>query len=182
MTAALRTDISMSCPATGRIWIVTSRATSACHSFAAARTSRTAPVVSEARKVMMATTATRARPEIVARGTIGVSKRGSGWAEGAAGASGSRCWPAFVVASVIDMQATLVQHETTRVELIHQRNVVGGDDDRSPGLVELDEQPQQPLRQIGIDIASRLVGEKKLRPRDHRPRDRRVLLLSARDH
>ena len=87
----------------------------------------------------MATTATRARPEIVARGTIDVSKRGSGWAEGAAGASGSRCWPAFVVASVVDMQATLVQYETARVELIHQRNVVGGDDDRSPGFVELDE-------------------------------------------
>src|SRR5580692_1871647 len=137
ITTALRTSISMSCPATGRIWIVTSRATSACHSFAAARTSSTAPVVSEARKVMMATTATRARPEIVARGTIGVSKRGSGWGEGAAGASGSRCWP--VVALVVDMQATLVQHETARVELIRQRNVVGGDDDRSPGFVELDE-------------------------------------------
>jgi hypothetical protein len=37
------------------------------------------------------------------------------------------------------MQATLVQYETARVELIHQRNVVGGDDDRSPGFVELDE-------------------------------------------
>src|SRR5499426_616883 len=142
----------------------------------------TAPVVSEARKVMMATTATRARPEIVACGTIGVSKRGSGWAEGAPGASSPWGWPAFVVASVVDMQTTLVQHETARVELIHQRNVVGGDDDRSPGSVELDEQSQQPLRQIGIDIARRLVGEKKLRPRDHRPRDRRALLLSAREH
>src|SRR5262249_15538182 len=139
MTTALRTDISMSCPATGRIWIVTSRATSACHSFAAARTSRTAPVVSEARKDMMATTATTARPVIVARGMTGVSTRGSGWAEGSAAASGSPGWPAFVVASVVDMQATLVQHETARVELIHQPNVVGGDDDRSPGFVELDE-------------------------------------------
>src|SRR6516165_7982234 len=142
----------------------------------------TAPVVSEARKVMMATTATRARPEIVACGTIGVSKRGSGWAERAPGASSPCGWPAFVVASVVDMQTTLVQHETARVELVHQRNVVGGDDDRSPGFVELDEQPQQPLRQIGIDIARGLVGEQKLRPRDHRPRDRRALLLSAREH
>src|SRR5215831_14723371 len=182
MTTALRTSISMSCPATGRIWIVTSRATSACHSFAAVRTSMTAPVVSEARKVMMATTATRARPEIVACGTIGVSKRGSGRDEGASGGSSPRGWPVFVVASVVDMQTTLVQHETARVELVHQRDVVGGDDDRSPGFVELDEQPQQPLRQIGIDIARRLVGEEKLRPRDHRPRDRRTLLLSAREH
>ena len=76
-------------------------------------------------------------------------------------------------------QATFVQHETTCVELIHQRDVVGGDDDRCPGLVELDEQAQQPLRQIGIDIAGRLVREQKLRPRDHGARDRRTLLFSA---
>jgi hypothetical protein len=38
------------------------------------------------------------------------------------------------------------------------------------------------LRQIGVDIARRLVGEQKLRPRDHRPRDRRALLLSAGQH
>src|SRR5262249_35665318 len=111
MTTALTTSVSMSCPATGRIWIVTSRATSVCHSLAAARTNRTPPVVSEARKVMMATIATNARPEIVARGTIGVSKRGSGWAEGAAGASGSRDWPAFRVASVVDIQANLGAHQ-----------------------------------------------------------------------
>src|SRR6516225_1929924 len=182
MTTALRTSISMSCPATGRIWIVTSRATSACHSFAAARTSRTAPVVSEARNVMMATTATRARPEIVARGTIGVSKRGSGWAAGAAGASPSRGWPAFVVASVVDMQTTFVQHETARVELIHQGNVVGGDDDRCAGPVELDEQPQQPLRQIRVDVTRRLVREQKLRLRDDGTRNRGALLFSAREH
>jgi hypothetical protein len=35
-----------------------------------------APVVSDARKVMMATTATSARPEIELRGTSGDSKRG----------------------------------------------------------------------------------------------------------
>ncbi len=58
--------------------MVTSRATSACQSLAAARTSMTAPVVSEARNVMMATTATSARPPIVLCGTIGVSTRGSG--------------------------------------------------------------------------------------------------------
>ena len=49
-----------------------------------------------------------------------------------------------------------------------------------PGLVELDEQAQQPLRQSGIDVAGRLVGEQQLRPRDHRARDRRALLLAAR--
>ena len=48
-----------------------SLATSDCHSAADALTSNTAPVVMEARNVMMATTATSARPEIEARGTIG---------------------------------------------------------------------------------------------------------------
>ena len=57
------------------IWMVTSRATSDCHSLAAPPTSITAPMVSEARNVMMATTAISARPEIELRGTSGVSKR-----------------------------------------------------------------------------------------------------------
>ena len=58
--------------------MVTSRATSDCHSLAALPISSTAPVVSEARNVMMATTAINARPEIELRGTSGVSKRGIG--------------------------------------------------------------------------------------------------------
>ena len=51
--------------------MVISLATSDCHSAADALTSSTAPVVIEARNVMMATTATSARPAIEARGTIG---------------------------------------------------------------------------------------------------------------
>ena len=57
--------------------MVISRETSDCQSLAAARTSITAPVVSEARNVMIATTATSARPAIEFFGTIGVSLRGS---------------------------------------------------------------------------------------------------------
>ncbi len=60
----------------GRTWIVISRATSDCQSAAEASTSITAPVVSEARNVMIATTATSARPAIELLGTIGVSSRG----------------------------------------------------------------------------------------------------------
>src|SRR5438132_13152821 len=179
MTAALITSISMSRPATGRIWIVISRATSACHSVAAARTSMTAPVVSEARNVMMATIATSARPEIVACGTMGLSTRDrTGEGEPCA----STLLSISARTSVVDMQTTLVQHKPTRVDLVHERDVVGGNDDGSPRFVELNEQAQQPLRQIGIDIACRLVSEEKLWSRDHRPRDRNALLLSAREH
>ena len=67
------TSASMSRPGAARTWIVTSRATSDCQSPAAECTSITAPVVSEARNVMMATTATSARPPIVLSGTIGFS-------------------------------------------------------------------------------------------------------------
>src|SRR5215467_10935310 len=153
MTAALITSVSMSRPATGRIWIVISRATSACHSFAAARTSMTAPVVSETRNVMMATIATSARPEIVACGTIELSTRDS-TDEGALCAPSSRSISAL--RSVVDMQTTLVQHKATCVDLIHERDVVGGNHHGSPRFIELDEQAQQSLRQIGIDVASRL--------------------------
>ncbi len=144
MAAALATSASMSRLAAGRIWIVTSRATSDCHSVAAARTSTAAPDVSEARNVMIATTATRARPEIVACGTIGVWKRGAGNAEGAASpASGT---PSCTVVSVVDMQPTFVQHQSSRVVLVHQRNVVGRNDHRGPGFVKLDKQSKQALR------------------------------------
>src|SRR4029077_7762827 len=137
MAAALATSASMSRPAAERIWIVTSRATSACHSLAAVRTSMTAPVVSEARKVMIAITAARAWREIVACGTIGVSKRGSSSASAPGGPSSARdC--CCILASVVDMQTALVQHQPARVELIHQRDVVGGDDYRRPGLVQFD--------------------------------------------
>ena len=57
--------------------MVTSRATSDSQALAEAATSITAPVVSETRKVMIATTAISARPAIEWRGTSGVSKRGS---------------------------------------------------------------------------------------------------------
>src|SRR5258707_15410566 len=166
MMAALITSISMSRPATGRIWIVSSRSTSACHSVAAARTSMTEPVASEARNVMMATTATSARPKIVACGTIGLSTRDSIDGESAPCASALRSMSPFT--SVVDMQTTLVQHKATRVYLIHKRDIVGGNHDGSPRLVEFDEQAQQPLRQIRIDVAGRLVGEEELWPRDHR--------------
>ena len=54
---------------------MTSRATSACHSLAAERTSIAAPTVSDAKNVMMATTPMRAPPEMVERGTMGLAER-----------------------------------------------------------------------------------------------------------
>ena len=73
ISAARATSASISRPAAPRTWIVTSRATSDCQSPAAERTSITAPVVSDARNVMIAMTAISARPAIVLSGTIGFS-------------------------------------------------------------------------------------------------------------
>src|SRR6202035_5792151 len=134
--------------------MVISLATSDCHSAADALTSSTVPVVIDARKVMMATTATSARPAIEARGTIGDRLRAR------AGSCG-RSWPRSTNGPcssgvlLIDMQPSLVQHQPPRLVLVHQRDVVGRDDDGGAGLVELDEQPQQPPPQGRVDIAGR---------------------------
>src|ERR1039458_9588261 len=105
--------------------MVISLATSDCHSAAEALTSSTVPVVTEARKVMMATTATSARPAIEARGTIGDRLRARA---GTCGRSLPRstngpCWSDLL----IDMQPSLMQHQAPRLVLVHQRDVVGGD-------------------------------------------------------
>src|SRR3954452_17051386 len=164
----------------GITWMVSSRATSDCQSLAADCTRITAPIVSEARNVMIATTAVSARPATVAFGTIGVSKLGNSPAgympDASAPASTSRA------GSIVDMQPPFVQHDAAGLVLVHQCNIVGCDDYRGAGLVELDEQSQQALREIGIDVAGRLIGEQKMRPRDHRARDCSALLLPARKH
>src|ERR1700674_2073007 len=117
--------------------MVISLATSDCHSNADALTSSTGPAVMDARKVMMATTATSARPAIEARGTIGDRLRAR------AGTCGRSCprsingpcsWPVLL----IDMQPSLMQHQPPRVVLIHQRDVVGRDNDGGTGLVQFD--------------------------------------------
>ena len=148
----------MSRPATGRTWMVISLATSDCHSVAEALTSSTTPVVTEARNVMMATTATSARPAIEARGTIGDMLRARA---GTCGRSFPRSisTPWSSPALLIDVQPSLMQHQPPRVVLVHQRDVVGGDDDRRAGFVQFDEQPQQPPSERRIDVAGRLVRQ-----------------------
>src|SRR6201991_5230154 len=115
--------------------MVISLATSDCHSAAEALTSSTVPVVIEAKNVMMATTATSARPAIEARGTIGERLRAL------AGTCGRSCprstnGPCSSPVLLIDMQPSLMQHQPSRVVLVHQGDFVGGDDHRGAGLVE----------------------------------------------
>src|SRR5207302_5492706 len=112
--------------------MVISLATSDCHSAAEALTSSTVPVVIEARNVMMATTATSARPEIEARGTIGDMLRALAATCGrSCPRSTSGTWSLPVL--LIDVQPSLMQHQPPGLVLIHQRNVVRRDDDRGAG-------------------------------------------------
>src|SRR3981081_1890488 len=117
--------------------MVISLATSDCHSAADALTSSTAPVVMEARNVMMATTATSARPAIEARGTIGDRLRARAGTCGRPRPSSTKgpCWSGVLL---IDMQPSLMQHQTPRVILVHQRDVVGRDNDGGTRLVQFD--------------------------------------------
>src|SRR5581483_11931586 len=176
MSVAFFTSASMSRPSTGRTWTVISRATADCQSIAAVRTCMTAPTVSEQRNVMIATTATRARPAIVSLGTIGVSPRGN--------KPNIRVEVVFrptmrlsaMAVSIVHVQPSLVQHEAARVELVHQADIVGCNYDRGAGFVQFHEQSQQPLRQGRVDVAGRLVGQQELRPRNHGACDRSALL------
>src|SRR5262249_54784405 len=160
-----------------RTWMVISLATSDCHSAADALIRSTAPVVIEAMKVIIATTATSARPEIDARGTIGDRIRALA---GRSGRSLPRSTSGLCSSTLlIDVQPSLVQHETPRVILLHQGNVVGGDDDGGAGFVQFDEQAQQAPAECRIDAAGRLIREQQLGAGDHSARDRGALLLAA---
>src|SRR5580698_9459532 len=108
----------MSRPGAGRTWTVTSRPTSDCHVLAVLTTSIAPPVVTEARNVMMATTAASERTAIELFGTIDAVPRGMRAREGEASKS-SHGSAMALTGSVVDMQSSLMQHQTARVEFVH---------------------------------------------------------------
>src|SRR5258707_4851016 len=102
--------------------MVISLATSDCHSAADALTNSTVPVVIEARNVMIATTATSARPEIEARGTIGDMLRALAGSCGRSlpRSTSGRCSSPF---PLIDVQPSLMQRQPPHVILVHHGHV-----------------------------------------------------------
>ena len=58
--------------------------------------------------------------------------------------------------------------------------IVGDDEDRDAGLVDLGEQIHDLLARLAVERAGRLVGEDQPRLADQRARDRDALLLTAR--
>src|ERR1700722_11428332 len=107
----------------------TSRPTSDSQSPSALTTPITAPVVSEARK------ATRARPapsETPASEFLGTraATAGNASAGGAAASRSSQGSAMPSMGSVIDMQASVGEDQPARVVLVHQRNIMGRNNDR----------------------------------------------------
>src|SRR5258708_36073751 len=138
--------------------MVISRAPSDCHSFADPITIATPPLVTAARNVMIATTAASALAAIESFGTIWASPRVS--RPGRCGRRRNRANPLrnAVTGLVIDMDVAVMEHKATGVGLVHEGDVMGGDDDRGAGFVQLDEQPEKALRQLRVHIAGRLIG------------------------
>src|SRR5579872_3766509 len=118
--------------------MVTSRPTSDSQSPAALTTTIAAPVVSEARNVMIATTAPSDRPASELRGTIAATagKASAGTDAASRSSHGSAM---LSIGSVIDMQPSFVEDQSARVIFVHQGDVVRGNDDGRARFIELDE-------------------------------------------
>src|SRR6202023_2016758 len=168
--------------------MVISRATSSCQPRDASLIRIAAPAVSEARKVMMATTVTSARPAMDASGTSAISLFMPRLRPSLMVPREFNCRPFPAAAcsspaSIVNMEAAIAQNQPAgAVELIHQAEIVRRDHHGRPGFVEFGEQTQHPARETWIDIAGRLVGEQKFRPHDERAGNGGALLFAAGEH
>ncbi|CCF21146.1 protein of unknown function [Pseudorhizobium banfieldiae] len=100
------------------------------------------------------------RTRIAARCCVGL---GAGWER---------------VISFIDVELPFRQDHATRINLIHQREVMGCDHDSGAQTVEFEEEREKPLGHGRIDVARRLVGQQDFGTIDQGAGDRRALLLS----
>src|SRR5690606_11763318 len=145
------------------IWVVDSSSLSFCHGVAISRTSVTAPSDRQDRIVMMAMTSTIALPATLSGGTMGVTLRlvreGRRRPETPAL---SRRAPSRA-ASIIGFEPSARKDHAPCIDLVHQAEIVGGDDHGGAEPVQFDEQAQEPPCQRRIDIAGRLVGQEDLR-------------------
>src|SRR5690606_14043299 len=169
---AVRILLSITSPSTGRIWMVTSRPTSDDQATADFCTSTTPPSVTPERNVMMAMSSTSVRPATERSGTMGVMRRVAG-ARTASGAGSAH------PASAMEHHLAVAELHAGKIEGVEQRQFVRREDDGGPQLVELGEEPHQPERQLGIDIAGRLVREQNVGPADDRAGNGGALLLAA---
>src|SRR5690606_26155016 len=60
---------------------------------------------------------------------------------------------------VIDLQPPAGKHHTPRLDLVHQSNVMGGNYNRGPHAIKLNEQSEQAPGKLRIDIPCGLVRQ-----------------------
>src|SRR5690606_14374884 len=113
---AVRILLSITSPSTGRIWIVTSRPTSADHATADFCTSTTPPSVTPDKNVMVSIRSTSFRPATERSGTIGAVRFR---------ACGFTTWLVPVsVAYLIERHPAVIELHARIVERIEQRQFV----------------------------------------------------------
>src|SRR5688572_18618381 len=78
-------------------------------------------------------------------------------------------------------EATLLDMHAAHAEAVEQVDVVGRDQHRDADGVEALEQVHDFEREVGIEVAGRLVGDEDRGPGDHRARDPHALLLAGRE-
>src|SRR5579872_5250599 len=111
--------------------MVISRATSPRQLCAELAISMAVPAVSEARNVMIATTVTNARPAIDASGTSATSRRKLMPTSSATRTMLLRSEWVSVIPSLVNVQAAIAKNQPAgRIELVHQGQIMGGDDHR----------------------------------------------------
>src|SRR5262249_49731722 len=142
MRAAVASAASMSSPSAGLIWMVASRAIWLSQTAAELLTSETAPKVRQDRNVMIAMTEISERPATFCSGTIVAILRCRRGTTVGASAGGAGSLAACCLASVMDLQPSGVEHHPARLDLVHESQVVSGDQHGGAQPVELDEQPE----------------------------------------
>src|SRR3569833_1515203 len=154
---AVRILLSITSPSTGRSWIETSRPTSDDQAIADFCTSTTPPSVTPDKNVMIAISSTSVRPATERSGTMAVVRFGAGLAVGSAGAAAM-----VAVASANHRHLAVGQRHAWKVEAGDQAELVRRQNDGRAELVELGKEPDEAQRQLGVDVAGRLVGQKDI--------------------
>ena len=84
--------------------------------------------------------------------------------------------------SLLKLKAAILELHAGSRKLRHELIIMRCDNNGGAEPVQLDEQSKEAARHLWIDVAGRLVGEKKLRLGDHGARDGGALLFPARKH
>src|SRR5690606_37995589 len=156
-----------------------------CQVVAVSRTSVTPPRVRHDRKVMIAMTSTMAREATLSLGTIGLwplpslfrAKRFMPLVRPFARSSALELRERLV----IDFQPSSGKHHASRVNLIHEAEIVRCDQHRGTHPVELDEEAQQTSGKLRVHVTRGFIGEQNAWLLDERAGNRGTLLLTARE-